>query len=419
MKQQIDWAGRLGSLHGRVVRAAVRVAREQQVSLYLVGGTVRDMLLGKQPKDLDLMIEGDPRRFARKAAARLNARWHFEPRFLTANVLVDDQIVDLARARRETYAHPGALPRVFPATAEQDLSRRDFSVNAMAVSLAGPGRGLLLDPCGGERDVGRRVLRVLHDRSFSDDPTRILRGIRLASRLGLSFEPRTRRLAIEAVQSGAFERVSADRIRQEVLLLLEEPMPAEALALGKKIGLIRALLPGLAIGKSLSGALARARTYAHILAPEERRNVTLLCLLAFSADPSESARRLGLSGGALQAAGAMAGFRGSPAGRLKGARPSVVVRILDALPSQAVLALACAAGSEQARRQMLRYLRKWRFIKQKISGEELLRLGFVQGPALGAALRAARDALLDGKARTRAQQLRVAINAVAAWGKNG
>jgi tRNA nucleotidyltransferase (CCA-adding enzyme) len=391
-----------------VVRAAVRVAREQQVALYLVGGTVRDILLGKQPKDLDLMIEALPRRFARKMAAQLNAEWHFEPRFLTASLLVEDHVIDLARARRETYAHAGALPRVFPATAAQDLMRRDFSVNAMAVALAGPGRGVLLDSCGGERDLRARTLRVLHDRSFIDDPTRILRGIRLASRLGFSFEARTRRLAAAAVKSRAFESVSADRIRQEIFLLLQEPEPANALALGKGLGLTRALLPGLRVGKRLSDALERARGYGRILTPDERRDAMLLSVLAFSAHPLEGARRLGLSGSTLRAAKAMVRFRGSLAGRLREAGPSVVVRILDALPPQVILALACATTSQQARRQMLQYLRHWRFAKPKITGDDLLRLGFAEGPALGAALRAARDAQLDGTARTRTQQMRIA-----------
>jgi tRNA nucleotidyltransferase (CCA-adding enzyme) len=384
------------------------VARQQGVSLYLVGGTVRDILLGKQPKDLDLMIEGDPGRFARKMAAQLNAEWHFEPRFLTASLLVEDHVIDLARARRETYAHPGALPRVFPATAAQDLMRRDFSANAMAVALAGPGRGVLLDTCGGERDLRTRTLRVLHDRSFIDDPTRILRGIRLASRLGFSFEARTRRLAVAAVKSRAVESVSADRAKQEILLLLQEPEPAKALALGKSLGVTHALLPGLRVGKSLSDAVQRARRYGRILTSDERRDAMLLSVLAFSAQPLEAARRLGLSGSTLRAAKAMVRFRGSLGGRLRGARPSAVARILDALPPQVILALACATASTQARRQMLQYLLQWRLAKPKITGDDLLRLGFAEGPALGAALGAVRDAQLDGKARTRTQQMHIA-----------
>jgi len=410
MKQNVvDWIGRLKGPHRRAVRAALRVAREQGANLYLVGGTVRDMLLGRRPQDLDLMIEGDARRFARAMAALLKAQWRYEPRFLTASVILAEGVVDIARARRETYARPGALPQVSPAHSDDDLIRRDFSINAMAVGLAGLDRGRLFGPYSVRGDVQARILRVLHERSFTDDPTRILRGIRLAARLGFSFDAATRRLAVAAVCSGMVGRVSADRIRQEIYLLLGEPDPAAALSLAKRIGLTHAILPGLSSGGRLSDALARARECAHLVPERDRREVLLLCVLAFSAQPVEAARCLGLSGSALNAVRVMSKARRSLARRLTRARPSAVVRVLDALPLQVVIALASAARSQRTREQMVQYLKRWRLVKPKITGNDLLRLGFAEGAALGAALRAARDAQLDGKATTRKQQMLVAL----------
>lgn len=413
---KVKWTEKMGPLHRRAVRAALRAARDQGASLYLVGGTVRDILLGKRPTDLDLMIEGDPEQFARAMAGLLRADWHYEPRFLTACIFIEGEPIDISRARRETYARPGALPQVFPARAAEDLMRRDFSVNAMAVCLAGPDRGRVLDPCGGCRDVRAGILRVLHERSFTDDPTRILRGIRLAARLGFSFDGASRRLAIAAIRSGMVGRVSADRIRQEIYLLLGEPDPAAALSLAKRLGLTDAILPGLSSGRRLSDALARAREYGRLVPERDRREILLLCVLAFSAQPIEAARCLGLSGSALDAVKVMSNARRSLARRLTRARPSAVVRVLDALPLQVVIALASAARSQRIREQMVQYLKRWRSVKPKITGDDLLRLGFAEGAALGAALRAARDAQLDGKATTRKQQMLVALARLASAG---
>src|SRR3954451_22837564 len=165
----------------------VRAAARQPI--YLVGGAVRDLLLGRERADVDLMVEGD----ATALAAELGGANSEHDRFGTVKVDVEGHEVDIAGARTETYEKPGALPTVTPAASvEEHLARRDFTVNAMAIPLQGEPR--LLDPHGGKSDLEQGLLRVLHDRSFVDDPTRAIRAARYASRFGFRLEPRTERL---------------------------------------------------------------------------------------------------------------------------------------------------------------------------------------------------------------------------------
>jgi Poly A polymerase head domain len=189
---------------------------------YLVGGGVRDLLRGEQGVDLDLAMEGDARATARELAGRLGGHAREHERFGTATVRSGDLAFDLAATRRETYEHPGALPRVEPAALAEDLGRRDFTVNSMAIGLTGEDLGHLYDPHGGLDDLGAGVVRVLHPASFVDDPTRLLRALRYEARLGFAMDADTERLAKEAAGKGALGTVSGPRVRDELMDLLSE-----------------------------------------------------------------------------------------------------------------------------------------------------------------------------------------------------
>ena len=201
--------------------------------LYLVGGVVRDWLLGHPGNELDLMLAGpslqDAIAFARAIQAEFGGELREHARFGTAQWLAPSGIaVDFANARRERYPRPGQLPQPYPGTAEEDLWRRDFSVNALALQLSPPAAfGQLLDPCGGQADLQQRRLRALHPASFRDDPTRLLRGLRLAARLGLRWEEETARWAQESLPILA--RLSGSRLRAEIEQLFREPRPEDAL----------------------------------------------------------------------------------------------------------------------------------------------------------------------------------------------
>ena len=213
------------------------------VPVYLVGGAVRDLLLGGRPLDLDLVVEGDPA----PVVAALGGDVRTHDRFGTSTVSLDGFAYDLARSRRETYAHPGALPDVSPAPLSEDLLRRDFTVNALAIALVGDLAGTLEAAPRGLEDLKRRSLRVLHDASFIDDPTRALRLARYASRLEFEIEPHTRALLESALDAGAISTVSGSRIGAELRLLAREPDPVSALRCVGELGIAHAIHPALGL----------------------------------------------------------------------------------------------------------------------------------------------------------------------------
>ena len=212
---------------------------------YLVGGAVRDLLLGGDPLDIDIAIEGDARSAARALADRLGGEAREYDRFGTADVIVGGQTLHLVSTREETYDAPGELPRVTLASLADDLRRRDFTVNAMAIGLTGDDFGHLYDPHGGLGDIGAGVIRVLHERSFLDDPTRLLRAIRYATRLGFDLDPETERLAREAVAADALSTVSGARIRDELMDLLRETDAPAAIERMRDLEIHSALHPEL------------------------------------------------------------------------------------------------------------------------------------------------------------------------------
>ena len=221
--------------------------------VHVVGGAVRDALLGRVPHELDLLVEGDATAVARRVADRMDGVAIVHERFGTATVRAAGHTFDLVSARTERYPRPGALPAVeLGASAEQDLARRDFSVNAIAVRVAD---GALLAWPGALEDLQAGVLRVLHDASFRDDPTRLLRGARYAARLGFTLAPDTDRSWEQAVRAGAPATVTGSRIGDELRLLAAEPQPA-ALAALQRHGLAGAVLhPAMAVdGESVTRA---------------------------------------------------------------------------------------------------------------------------------------------------------------------
>ncbi|HEY6030777.1 MAG TPA: CBS domain-containing protein, partial [Gaiellaceae bacterium] len=246
----------LGAL--RRVFEAVQAVSEHVDGVYLVGGTVRDILLGEQGFDVDIAVEGDAIALAKALAEELGGRVRPHEKFGTAVVVYDDtERVDVVTARTEFYDAPAALPTVEHATIREDLFRRDFTINAMAVSLKGADYGRLVDPFGGRRDLEARAIRVLHNLSFIDDPTRIFRAIRYENRYGFRMEPHSERLARACIEMGLVGDLSSARLRDELVALLEEGEIRHSILRLADLGADRAIHPHLAADEEAVELLAR------------------------------------------------------------------------------------------------------------------------------------------------------------------
>lgn len=216
-----------------IIVAARQIAQNYGAVAFLVGGPVRDLELGLPAKDVDLALESHAENVARDLARHLEATLRTFPQFLTYKIVSDElPEVDVTTTRAEEYSEPGALPAVTPSSLVRDLERRDFGINAIALDLS---TGAVVDPLGGLEDLRLRRVRVLHDRSFIDDPTRILRAIRFGVRLGFEIEPRTLESMRAAVASGALDSVSRERLWREILLAIDEDTAAATLvAMGRE-----------------------------------------------------------------------------------------------------------------------------------------------------------------------------------------
>jgi tRNA nucleotidyltransferase (CCA-adding enzyme) len=378
----------------------------------VVGGAVRDLLLEQTPTDIDVVTEGS----AEALAARLGTTVRSHQRFATVTVQTEHGRVDVAQARSERYAHPGALPEVEAAKIAVDLARRDFTVNALAIILNGTAAGELQAAPGALDDLDRRQLAVLHERSFSDDPTRLLRLARYRARLGFTVAPETRRLALKAIADGTLETVSGARIGNELRLLCREREPQAALRALGELGIDRALDPdfGLdaedatfACARELLPAdgrldlLALAAAGRHV---PEARLWSLLARLDYSAPDRERAVAAATGAQAL-------------AQVLQAAELASQIGAAVAGAELEEIALAGALAAPRGREHARRWLQELRHLRLTIDGHDLLAAGVAPGPAIGLGLAAARGALLDGTAQTHPAQLQRALAAIAESGQ--
>lgn len=377
----------------------------------LVGGAVRDLLLERPVLDADLAVEGPVQEILQQVGDL--ARTH--GRFGTATVQIDGSSVDLASTRRESYARPGALPDVEPAGLQEDLARRDFTINAMALVLAGPDAGQLIAVPGARADLDQRRLRILHARSFMDDPTRLLRLARYRGRLGFAVEDETRELLGRAVAGGALDTISGARIGHELALLSAGDEPLAGWRALAELGLDAAVEPGLGLSEPDVEVGGRALE----LLPAEGRPEVIVWALAVGgvAEPREFLDRLAVPSGTRDDVLELAARARTVAEALRAAeRPSEIAAALGPRAKPELVALAGALGAEQAAREWLGQLRR---VRLEIDGDDLRAAGIGPGPALGAGLAAARTALLDGRVSTRQEQLEEALRAARQAGAGG
>lgn len=418
-----------------LLRELGKMADESGIGLYLVGGVVRDLLLKRENWDLDLTVEGDGIAFARYVADRYGAGLALFERFATARLTLSNGLkVDIASTRSESYVKPAALPNVQQAALREDLYRRDFTINAMAIQLNAVQFGLLHDPYGGQQDLKAKVIRVLHKGSFIDDPTRIFRAIRFAERFGFSLEPKTYQLLKQAAESNLIARLSGPRLANEIFLLMQERDPGRAIESLTRLNLFRFLHPSLRYRKQANGVVAmlpRALSWWKQQRQGDPVDQGLVYLMTIVSSTSSSilhgvAQRLQLS--TVQASTLeWAGEKTGRAARIllgdNDLRPSRVYRLLLNMPDEAIVLLLAKGLAKRERegirrltKRLVRYLTHDRSVTTIVNGEHLKELGLKPGPHFKTILDRLLDERLDGRITALAQERQRARTLVERYG---
>lgn len=417
---------RLDPEHRDLLRRCGGLATARGDHAYLVGGSVRDLVVGRGHDDLDIVVEGDGLAVAQALSRAIDGHLTRHHAFRTATVTTLAGLrVDVATARNEEYPRPGQLPRVVPGSLDDDLKRRDFTINTMAVSLAADDWGRFVDPLDGLTDLAAGRVQVMHSRSFADDPTRVLRALRFASRFGYEIHPETHAWLREAVLGGYLDGVSGDRVRKELRLTFSEAPISGPMGL-QSDGVLAAIHPGLVAQEADLSRLQElldgdaglpARTSS--FAPGASGWVLVLCCCAAalpSQDRWELVRRLRLSreeraplidgGAAWRAAWRDIESAGA------GATDSVLERALRQVDPGALLIAAVLAGAESlVAKAVRRYLEELRWVRPCLDGTQLQTLGVPEGPMIGEYLEKLLAARLDGNAESSEEEGRL----VSAW----
>ena len=389
----------LGRLRSKILSEAVEIGVKHGVPIYLVGGAVRDLLMDKPVADLDITVESDASTVAHALAARLSGRVVSCSQFGTFKVDMAGESVDVVTSRRETYRRPGALPTVSPSSINDDLQRRDFTINAMALRLA-PEPVIVLDPCKGQDDIRSRTIRVLHDGSFHDDATRMLRAVRYEQRLGFRLSHETEALLKSSVSY--LDTISGDRLRREMSVVFKEENATAILLRAAGLGLLAALYRHLPSEEELERRLSAVPASAH-----DRNPRSYLALLAVAMSESQTEgfiQRLRMPPTEARAVRDAVKARYAVASLDSKETPSRIVAALQGLDLHALQVAALLSRDEASSGLALRYLNEWRHVKTRLNGRDLARLGVPQGPRVGLLLERLRNARIDGEISTREEE---------------
>ncbi len=398
----------LGQPIARLIEKVAGQAQEQHTSLYIVGGVVRDLLLKRHNDDIDFVVEGDAIRFAEGLQARYGGMIHSYRPFGTATWILsgaslDDgglpASVDFATARNEFYEHPTALPTVYSGSIKLDLQRRDFTINTLAVQLS-PGGGRILDFYGGLADLRAGLIRVLHSLSFVDDPTRILRAVRFERRLGFEIEPRTAELIDTALPM--LRRITGERVRNELALLLREADAAESFRLLQNRGILKAIHPAFVVPDDLAARFERSHTTPSPWQMEPPAPLDLDWCVMLASVPARDLVDLtgrlvlgkGLSEAILSTGKLVQNLDGLTE---KDTPPSRVVARLDGIGDLALFAAWLILEDGIARERIWQYANQWRDVRPATNGHTLRARGVEPGPCYAVILSRLRQARLDGE----------------------
>ena len=386
--------GLVGSHAFEIVR---RIAVDDDWKVYLVGGPVRDVILGQDINDLDFGIEGDALSFSRVIARELDGEVIDHPQFMTTSVIAPDIKIDLATSRKETYTGHGMLPQVVPGSVSDDLARRDFSINAMAIPLWQE-HPKLLDPYGGLIDLNARLIRVLHGKSFNEDPTRMFRAIKYESRLGFSIATDSLSMMFSAVENEVMSMVSGARIRRELELIFSEPTALAIISRSQALGLIKA------VHKTWMNAPFRFEKLEELkdkLHHDPMSGLVAICWDLPNTDAELLITRLSMSRIWADVVRDTVRLR-SLESKLSSERmpSSLIYALLDSMSYSVLQTGKILTDNPVFLSRLALFTDTLMSVSPFLSGDDLLSLGVPEGPIIGNILGLLREQKLDGKITT-------------------
>ncbi|MFQ5585723.1 MAG: CCA tRNA nucleotidyltransferase, partial [Thermodesulfobacteriota bacterium] len=377
---------------------------------------VRDLILRYENLDIDIVIEGDGIVFAKKLAERKGCRVRSHKRFGTAVVIFPDGFkVDVATARLEYYERPGALPTVELSSLKLDLYRRDFTINTMAIELDTERFGVLIDFFGAQRDIKEKVIRVLHNLSFIEDPTRVFRAVRFSERYGFKIGEHTVKLIKNAVKIEIFRNLAGARLLDEMKFILEEERVVDALKRMRELDLLRFIHPKVTLDKGGLAVVEKARevlSWYGLLYKEREVSAWLVLMLGLT-DPlsrdelADLVERFAIAGRfkEIMVHGREEGLQALNAlSYEKGLKNSTIYHLLKSIPLEVQLYLMARTGREETRRSISHFISRLSVEKCILTGNDLREMGVPETPLCGDILRRLLDKRLDGEITTREEE---------------
>ena len=403
-----------------LLKLSGEIADELGFNAYLVGGSVRDLLRGEENLDIDLVIEGDGIVFARAFGEKLHAKVRTHQKFGTAQIRTDFIKLDVATARTEYYASPAALPTVESSSIKKDLYRRDFTINTLAVKLNPRDFGVLSDYFGGQRDLREKAIRVLHNLSFVEDPTRAFRAVRFSERFGFKIGRHTENLVKSTIEMNLFDRLSGTRLYEELLLSFKETEPIRTLKRLSDFGLLKVIHPNLAFTENLEATLKSMHetlAWFNLLFLEEKPDSGILFLMALLSglkdediktimerlSPSPKVKMMIISG-IMQARNIVS--------RLPFQDPVEIYEYFGKIKLEVVLFAMALSKDRKKQKVISRYLTELRNVKTILTGEDLKKMGIQPGPVYSKIFRELLEEKLRGHLKSREDEERVIFSKI-------